>query len=87
MLHLAASKTEDIRCRNRWSIVGQTGWLKASGSEKVKALALPLYTGSVLGQPGRIVALIVALLLAAQVSAEILLWAQRRKRRIGLCFQ
>jgi hypothetical protein len=62
-----------IRCRNRWSIIGQTEWLQTSSSAHAKVLELPLHTGSVLGQPGRIVALIVALLLAVQVSAGILL--------------
>ncbi|MDZ7751446.1 MAG: PepSY-associated TM helix domain-containing protein [Gammaproteobacteria bacterium] len=61
-------------------LLGREGWLAASGLNHVKHLALPLHTGAVLGAPGRIAALIAAMLLAVQISAGVWLWWRGRAR-------
>ena len=62
-------------------LMGRKGWLAARGVNHVKNLALPLHTGAVLGAPGRIAALIAAVLLVVQIGAGIWLWSRRRARQ------
>jgi len=62
-------------------LLGRKGWLSASGLNHLKNLALPLHTGEVLGAPGRIAALIAAMLLVVQIGAGVWLWARRRARQ------
>jgi len=62
-------------------LLGRKGWLTENGLNHAKNLALPLHTGAVLGAPGRIAALIAAMLLAVQISAGVWLWSRRRTRQ------
>lgn len=61
-------------------LLGRAGWLAETGVNTIKNLALPLHTGEVLGWPGRIAALIAAILLVIQIIAGVWFWSRQRAR-------